>query len=164
MSPSPILSIVHNITIDTMLNFNSGNNVSGPKDGRYKQTLKWQTARGMNGIHFTNESVKPKREAYLWFVLLLWCCTEMIYIVRTHSQMQMWTKPGTKGLFTPNDSVTITITLTGGTFDPFDMYCKMGMQSILPVNVTFLMVTVTEHTENPHTTPFFHIQEIITQL
>ena len=71
MGPSLILSIIHNITIGTMLNFNSGNNVNGPKDVRCKQTLKRQTACGMNGIHFTNKSVKQKRETYLDFVLLL---------------------------------------------------------------------------------------------
>ena len=30
---------------------------------------------------------------------------------------------GLKSLFTPNDSVTITVMLTGGTFDLFDVDC-----------------------------------------
>ena len=50
------------------------------------------------------------------------------------------------GLFTPNDSVTVTITLTGGTFDLFDGHCegRMGCIPILPINVMFVTVTVTE--------------------
>ena len=37
----------------------------------------------------------------------------------------------TKGLFTPNDSVTVTVTLTGGTFDLFNRQCdgKNGLHS-----------------------------------
>ena len=40
MGPSPILSIIHTVTIDTKLNFNGGSNGNGPKNVTCKQTLK----------------------------------------------------------------------------------------------------------------------------
>ena len=52
-----------------------------------------------------------------------------------------------KGPFTLNDSVTITVTLTGGTFDLFDGHSVSGRMDCipnLPINVTFVPVTVTE--------------------
>ena len=39
MGPSQILSIVHTITIGTVLNFNSGNNEDGPKTLRVNSPL-----------------------------------------------------------------------------------------------------------------------------
>ena len=50
MGPSPILSIIPTVTIDTMLNFNGGNNRHGLKNVRCKQTLK--------GIYYLNESIQ----------------------------------------------------------------------------------------------------------
>ena len=40
----------------------------------------------------------------------------------------------TKGLFTPNDSVTTTVTLIGGTFDLFDGHCdgQNGLHTHFP--------------------------------
>ena len=37
--PSPIMSVIHTINIDTMPNFNGGNNVHGLKNNTCKQTL-----------------------------------------------------------------------------------------------------------------------------
>ena len=39
MGPSPILSIIHTVTFDTMLNFNGDNNGHGIKYATCKQTL-----------------------------------------------------------------------------------------------------------------------------
>ena len=39
MSPSPILSVIHRVTIGTMLNFNGDNNGHGLKNVTSKQTL-----------------------------------------------------------------------------------------------------------------------------
>ena len=40
MGLSPILSIIHTVTIGSMLNFNGGNNGLGQKNVTCKQTLK----------------------------------------------------------------------------------------------------------------------------
>ena len=39
IGPSPILSVIHTVTIGTMLNFNGGNNEDRLKNGRCKLTL-----------------------------------------------------------------------------------------------------------------------------
>ena len=46
----------------------------------------------------------------------------------------------------PHCKFTVTVTFTGGNFDLFDgtMMGSMGCIPVLPVNVTFVMVTVTE--------------------
>ena len=45
-----------------------------------------------------------------------------------------------KGSFTPNDSVIVSVTLTGGAFDLFHGHCndRIGCMPILAVNVTFV--------------------------
>ena len=48
----------------------------------------------------------------------------------------------TKGLFTPTDSISATIILTGGTFDLFDGHCDGQNAHFLPINVRFVTVTV----------------------
>ena len=59
-----------------------------------------------------------------------------------------WNYGITKGLFTPSDSDTVTITLMGWAapliFMTATVTGRMGCIPILPVNVTFVTVTVTE--------------------
>ena len=45
-----------------------------------------------------------------------------------------------KGLFTPKHSITVTVTLTGSTFDLFDGHCdgKNRLHTDFAVNVTFV--------------------------
>ena len=40
MGPSPILSVIHTVTIATMQNFNGGSNGHGVENVKCKQTLK----------------------------------------------------------------------------------------------------------------------------
>ena len=49
MGLSPILSIIHTITIGMMLSFKNGNNGHGLKNGTYKQTLKVPEIRSVRG-------------------------------------------------------------------------------------------------------------------
>ena len=57
--------------------------------------------------------------------------------------------------FTPSDSVTVTITLTDGTFDLFDgtMMGRMRCTPIFPVNV-MVMVTESLGVKRPSKFPF----------
>ena len=54
MGPSAILSVIHTVTIATMLNFNGGNNGHGLKNLTYKKTLRANRPLLVgNGTQFT---------------------------------------------------------------------------------------------------------------